>query len=211
MVAGTAGALPAEGQIEAVVRVQNVKLGSLLVAKDRAHDLAQPRHEAEQSRRQDATFGHVDDVVGGAGVESDRHGAVAPGDPEDGTPSRARPHGNDPGNLNLAEPMARQSANDEVALPPMILRLGKILIGASAAGAEMHTHRFGRGHDLRAARRNSRLPSLPKMGLSIVPITDHPLTDEIHWTMSASAASCASASRTIPPLPRRNGQPRIAV
>src|SRR5262249_36283151 len=112
-------------------------------------------------------------------------------------------HGDDLADIRF-DAVTFKRAHHGLALQRATGRIRHVLIGAAAAGPEMDAQfaavpRAGASHDhaFLAAIRNSRLPSPPLTGLSIVPIT----SQDIHAAMSSRTAFCAASSRTTPPLP----------
>src|ERR1700712_5960012 len=130
-------------------------------------------------------------------MKSDLDLAGALGGVEHGAAAAARRHRDDVGDLRLDAGVA-QRLDDHVPLARGISVRRQVLQRAAAAGSEMDA---ARAHAFCATRRNSRLPSAPSMGLAMLPTTVQPDCAATHLVSSDSAAPCASASRTTPPLP----------
>src|SRR5579871_1748748 len=188
----------AKTDVDAVIRLRHMRLGVLAVAQQRVHQFAQACSQGYERRLEYETFAHIDDGMRLQRVKTDPRCTIHSGDLEHGPPARAGRHGDELGNLGIANTVFFQCTDDRIALVRAIKRRRKVLQGAAAADTEVNAARV---HAFFAARRNSRLPSPPSMGLSMWPSTDQPCTESSQCEMPDSAASCASASRTIPPFP----------
>ena len=179
-------ALPTKRKIETVVGIGDMKFRGLILAKNLCHDRMQRREQTEQPWRQHAALAHVDDVVRGAGMETDLNSTIELRDLEHTAPARPRRDFHDVRYRRAGQPVFRKRTDDDVALERAIYGVRLVLIGTAATGSEMPAES---AHALRAAIRNSRLPSPPLTGLSIVPVTDQPSFDGNQVAISASAES----------------------
>src|SRR6185312_9315182 len=189
--------LGAERDIDAAIGFCDIRFGGLSVSQEVVQQRPQERCEFDKRRSQHQAFAHIDDRVRLERVKSEFRCALSLGDLEDRATPRRRRHRDHLGHFGLAYSLFLQCTDDSLALACAISVILDVLQSATAADAKVNAARV---HAFLAAIRNSRLPSPPSIGLSSMPRTSQPLMPLSQLEMSLSAACCASASRTSPPL-----------